>query len=70
MSMSASKGRLAALTKELARQWDETKECWRDAKSQEFEQRYMNELLAGVNRTLASMDELGKVITKVEHDCE
>ena len=70
MSMTASKARLESLTRELSNKWAQTKEYWRDAKSQEFEQRFINELLADVNRTVASIDELEKIITKARHDCE
>jgi len=70
MSMTASKARLEALTKELSSKWAQTKEFWRDAKSQEFEERFMDELLADVNRTVASIQELEKIITKVRSDCE
>ena len=70
MSMTASKARLEALTRELSNKWARTKEYWRDAKNQEFEQRFMSELLADVNRTVASIHELEKIITKVRHDCE
>ena len=70
MSMTASKSRLEGLTKELLSKWAQTKDYWRDTKSQEFEQRFMNELLADVNRTVASIQELEKIITKVGSDCE
>ena len=70
MSLNASKARLVAITKELSNRWDETKNYWRDAKSQEFEQRYMIELFANVDRTVTVMDKLNEVVTKVRNDCE
>jgi len=70
MSLSGSKNRLVAITKELSNRWDETKNYWRDAKSQEFEQRYMVELFANVDRTITVMDKLNEVLTKVRNDCE
>ncbi|MBI3853853.1 MAG: hypothetical protein HY298_26810 [Verrucomicrobia bacterium] len=70
MSMAANKGRLEALTKELLSKWAQTKYSWRDAKSQEFEQRFMDELLSGVNRTVSSIQELEKTMNKVRSDCE
>src|ERR1051326_9104002 len=48
MSLSGSRSRLSAVSKELEIHWRETKNYWRDTKSQEFEQRYMDELLARV----------------------
>ena len=70
MSLSGSKNRLVAVTKELSNRWDETKNYWRDAKSQEFEQRYMLELFANVDKTITVMDKLNELMTKVRNDCE
>ena len=70
MSLSGSKNRLVAITKELSNRWDETKNYWRDAKAQEFEQRYMSELFANVDKTVTVMDKLNEVVTKVRNDCE
>ncbi len=70
MSLNASKARLVAITKELSNRWDETKNYWRDAKSQEFEQRYMTELFANVDRTVTVMEKLHELLTKVKNDCE
>ena len=41
-----------------------------DTKSQEFEHKYIAELLAGVDRAVAIFDELDKLIAKVRNDCE
>ena len=70
MSLNASKARLVAITKELSNRWDETKNYWRDAKSQEFEQRYMAELFANVDKTVTVMEKLHELLTKVKNDCE
>jgi hypothetical protein len=70
MSLSGSKNRLVAITNELSNRWDETKNYWRDAKSQEFEQRYLVELFASVDKTVTVMDKLNELLTKVKNDCE
>ena len=70
MSLNARKARLVAITKELSNRWDETKNYWRDAKCQEFEQRYMAELFANVDKTITVMEKLNEVVTKVRNDCE
>jgi hypothetical protein len=70
MSLSGSKSRVIGLTKELALQWAETKNHWRDAKSQEFEQRYLLELFGNVDRTVLIMEKLDEVLKKVRSDCE
>ena len=68
--MKASSNRLAGITKELRAQWQDTKAHWKDAKSLEFEHRYMEELLASVDRTVAVMELLDKLLTKIRTDCE
>jgi uncharacterized protein YeaO (DUF488 family) len=39
-------------------------------KAQEFEQRYMTELFANVDKTITVMDKLNELLTKVRKDCE
>jgi hypothetical protein len=68
--MKASGSRLAGITKELRAQWLDTKSYWKDAKSQEFDHRYMEELLASVDRAVTVIDQLDKLITKIRQDCE
>jgi hypothetical protein len=68
--MIGSKNRLMGLTKELRAEWDETRQYWNDAKSLEFEQRFLNDLLAGVNMAIANIDTLERVINKIRADCE
>ena len=68
--MKASGSRLAGITKELRVQWNDTKSYWKDAKCQEFEHRFMEELLASVDRTVTVIDQLDKLVTKIRQDCE
>jgi uncharacterized protein YeaO (DUF488 family) len=68
--MKASSNRLSGITKELRAQWADTKAHWKDAKSLEFEHRYMEELLASVDRTVTVMEQLDKLLTKIRTDCE
>jgi len=68
--MKASGSRLAGITNELRAQWNGTKSYWKDAKSQEFERRYMEELLASVNRAVTVIEQLDKLVTKIRQDCE
>jgi hypothetical protein len=62
--------KLAAITKEFSYQWQQTKERWDDAKSQEFESKYIAELLANVDKAVAVIDELDKLVSKIRNDCE
>lgn len=68
--MNASGARLSAITKELARQWQQTKEYWQDAKSKEFERKYLEDLLASVDKTVTVIEQLDKLVTRIRKDCE
>jgi hypothetical protein len=70
MNLSGNKGRLTGLTREITLRWTETREHWRDAKSDEFDRRYMAELSASVNRTVLIVEKLDEVLKKVRSDCE
>ena len=70
MSLNASKSRLAALTKDLAVRWRETREYWRDDRAREFEQHYMDDLLSGVTNALNNIENLERIISKIRSDCE
>jgi hypothetical protein len=70
MNLAGGKSRLVAITKELSLKWDQTKNYWRDAKSREFQQRYMTELFANVDKTVTVIEKLDELLTKVRKDCE
>ena len=70
MNISSNGKLLAAATKELVRKWDETKHSWSDAKSRDFEQKFLFELWTGVDRSVPVFDDLDKLISKVRSDCE
>ena len=67
--MSGNGAKLAAITKDLAHQWQQTKEHWRDAKSVEFERQYIQELLSSVEKAITVMDQVDKLVAKIRHDC-
>lgn len=67
----SANGRLvAAATKDLMRTWADTKEQWADAKSHEFEERFLSELAGSVDRALPVFEDLEKCIRKIKSDCE
>lgn len=68
--MNACQNRLNGLTKELRAEWEQTKQHWSDAKSQEFERRFLDELNAGINQAISSIDALERVLLKARDDCE
>ncbi len=68
--MNSSGARLSAITKELAVHWQQTRESWSDAKSLEFETKYLQELFSSVERTLTTVEQLDKVLSQIRKDCE
>jgi hypothetical protein len=62
--------RLSASTKELMVKWYETKHFWRDAKADEFEKRYLDELQSSVDRAVQVIEQLDKLMEKIQKDCE
>jgi hypothetical protein len=70
MSLGANRIRLATTTKQLSVDWAQTKEVWRDAKSQEFERKFLEELFDGVETAGGIMEQLDKILNKIRTDCE
>ncbi len=70
MSLSGSKNQVSAITRDLALHWEETRNYWRDSKGEEFERRFIDELLARVDRTIPAIEKLDQLLTKVRSDCE
>lgn len=68
--MNANGTRLTGITKELWNQWQMTKSTWRDAKCREFEQKYLEELLVSVDKTVGIIEQLDKLMIKIQKDCE
>ncbi|MBX3748306.1 MAG: hypothetical protein KF833_23610 [Verrucomicrobiae bacterium] len=70
MSLGSSRARLTGLTRELMAHWQETKETWDDAKSAEFEARFLTPLTAAVDRASEALEHLDELVNKVRKDCE
>lgn len=70
MNINAYGTRLTALTKELYRNWNDTKETWQDSRCQEFEKKYVEELMASVDKAAAVIAQLDKLVSRVRSDCE
>ena len=68
--MNANGSRLFAVSKELWVQWQRTRDDWQDDKSLEFQKKYLEELMSSVDKTVAVIDQLDKLITRIRKDCE
>jgi hypothetical protein len=53
MSTKGSAANLVSAAKDLALEWEQTKSSWNDIKSQEFEQKYLEDLPGHVRRAAA-----------------
>ncbi len=68
--MNANSTRLTGVTKDLWAHWQQTKADWRDSKSKEFEDKYLAELFASVDKTVGVIEQLDKLLQKIRKDCE
>ena len=68
--MSGNGAKLLALTKALSNQWQQTKHYWRDAKADEFERKYIQELMTSVDHASTVIEQLDKLVAKIRKDCE
>jgi hypothetical protein len=68
--MSESQNRLVSLTRELLVEWENTKQHWRDAKSAEFEKRFLDDLMSGVNAAVTNIESLEHILSKIHDDCD
>jgi hypothetical protein len=70
MNLAGSKSRLVGSARELSLKWKETQNYWRDAKSQEFEHRYLEDLFIRLDKTVVIIEKLDEILKKVRSDCE
>lgn len=70
MNLSGNKSRLVGLTQELVLRWAETRSSWRDVKSLEFDEKYMQELRAQVDKAVTTIEKLDEILKKIQSDCE
>ena len=69
-STRGSASNLGLAMKELAIEWQQAKADWRDVKSIEFEQKFLETLPNDVARAVAVMEEIDGILRKVHTDCE
>ncbi len=70
MSVRNSASNLARAGKDLAAEWEEVQQHWRDAKSREFAEEYLDELPDRITQAIAAMGEVESILKKVRDDCE
>jgi len=70
MSISSNGKRLILTTKDLFLKWEQTKNFWKDARSREFEQKFLTELQANTDKSAEVIEQLDKLVAKIRSDCE
>lgn len=70
MSVRAAGNVMAASTKQLWRSWDNARHEWRDAKADDFEQKYLVELQATVDRAGIVLNQIEKILSQAKEECE
>ncbi|MEZ0275032.1 MAG: hypothetical protein ACAH88_09015 [Roseimicrobium sp.] len=70
MSTKTSASNLAQTLKEFILRWQDTRTYWRDAKSAEFEHKYLEKLPGYVQTTRNVMEEMDVLLSKLKRDCE
>lgn len=70
MNTRATAANLAQAAKDLAVSWQLARSSWRDAKSVEFESRFLDPLPSAIARASTAIEELDAVLRKAQRDCE
>ncbi len=70
MNLNGNKSRLMGLTKEISLRWAETKNHWRDARSAEFDHRFMQEMIPRVNQAATAVEKLEELFKRIRKECE
>jgi len=70
VSIQSNRSHLVLMSEDLAREWNATKESWRDEKARDFERDFMEQLPGNVRVAAATLEKLDKLLRKVKADCE
>lgn len=70
MNVSANAASLAALTRDLKRQWEQTRVAWRDLQAVDFEERHLKPLFECTETAVVMMEKLDQALAKMRSDCE
>lgn len=70
MNVSGSAANLMQSLKVLRLEWEQTSASWRDAKHDDFDRKYLENLPNDVSRAAIVIKEIAAVLDKVRKDCE
>ena len=70
MGVYEGRGTLGKAMKQLENRWLDAKMTWVDARSHEFEQRFLVPLEAELRNAVAAMDHMATLLSKIHQECE
>jgi len=70
MSARANAAILLQALKDLKSHWEQTRAFWDDARSRDFEKKYLEQLPSIAAQAASAMEELDGILKKVTADCE
>lgn len=70
MSSRVSASQLVQAMKDFSLEWDQARQHWRDAKSLEFEKKYLAEIPHHIKQAAETIEEIDALLRKVRADCE
>ena len=70
MTTQGSASQLESAWRDLAAAWQHTCDDWRDAKSAEFETRFLEKLPGLIMGARQAMEEIDVLLRKMHHDCQ
>jgi hypothetical protein len=70
MSTQGNSANLAQAARVLNLEWEKTKAQWRDARSLDFEDKYLAELPGQIAAAINAIEDMEALSKKVRSDCE
>ncbi|HEX2750793.1 MAG TPA: hypothetical protein VHM91_22500 [Verrucomicrobiales bacterium] len=70
MNTQGSASQLESAWRDLAAAWQHTTDDWRDAKSKEFEARFLEKLPGLLTGAKQAIEDIDILLRKMRHDCE
>jgi hypothetical protein len=69
MGVHESSGQITKALKQLLIAWDETRAMWDDAKSREFEERFLLPLRMEIRNSAGALGEMAALLDQIRRDC-
>ena len=70
MGVHEGRGQLSKAMKELLARWNEATSSWTDARSKQFEEKYIAPLAMDLKMALSAMDHVATLLQQISRDCE